>query len=176
MKNLVLFVIAVIAMSFVAQAQDRKFLQDFNSSVNLNKPYLADVNLVHPGNNIILFKNGSLVPVTIKSPGEMPKGQYDSLWRALKRAEPSPLMQNATPQVNVLMPPNKDETRPFLWAMIALVTIMVIGLFVIIFVLLGQVGRRRRRRRTTFVFVPLPFAVPPAPAAPVAPAPGNPVA
>jgi hypothetical protein len=78
----ILFVFCASLTSTYADSS-KDFLRRFNETVQLNKSRFKNVNLVYPGDTVMVVKNG-IVPVIIKSKNLM-AGKHDCIWYAVER-------------------------------------------------------------------------------------------
>ena len=93
MKKLIIFLVLVlVSLSSFSKNYDKNFLKNFQESVELNKNRFKDVNLVYPGDTVLVVKR-EIVHVIIKEEDLMSK-IHDCIWYAVMRTSNSSLNVN----------------------------------------------------------------------------------
>lgn len=82
MKTLFILVICLFSLSL--SAENQAFLKSFQQTVKLNAVRFQDVNLVYPGDTIMVVKD-KIIPIAILPKDSMP-GYNDCMWYAVRRA------------------------------------------------------------------------------------------
>ena len=87
MKTLFILIISLISLlspaNSVANKNESSFLKSFQKTVEFNKGRFANINLVYPGDTVMVVRQG-IIPVAIMSRDSMP-GYHDCVWYAVKR-------------------------------------------------------------------------------------------
>jgi len=125
MKKVTIFLFFVlISLTVLAANYEKNFLKNFQESVELNKSRFKDVNLVHPGDTVLVVKR-EVVPVIITAQDTVSK-IHDCLWYAVMRTTKEPVTTQANTNDIPFFKSLKDN----------LVLISLLGLFMLLFILL----------------------------------------
>ena len=104
MKAILFLFLILTSLLSSATGYDKNFLKSFEESVELNKSRFKDINLVYPGDTVLVVKR-EIVPVIIKPENQMVRG-HDCVWLAVMR------VFNSKPasQVNLLENKASDDS------------------------------------------------------------------
>ena len=140
-----LFILIISLISFLAQANsladknESGFLRSFQRTVEFNKNRFANINLVYPGDTVMVVKQG-IIPVAILPRDSMP-GHHDCVWYAVKRtfekkasAEKPKLLTNESEKINHfnLLDFIKKKLGEIIAALLAGIFLLLLALLIVI--------------------------------------------
>lgn len=143
MKTLFILIISLILFlspaNSMAYKNESAFIESFQKTVEFNKNRFANINLVYPGDTVMVVKQ-VIIPVAILARDSM-QGYHDCVWYAVKRtfeknssAEKAKLLTNKSGKVNHfnLLDYIRNNLAEIIVALLAGIFLLLLALLIVI--------------------------------------------